>query len=106
MNLLPGWDCPHCKCFNGDVKQRLEECRACGTKRPKVSEEQSGNWLVDGVKTLFLYIDRSVTALEELAKAEKQKAQSLEKIKDELERFVDFRRDEMESKMSHSPDRG
>lgn len=28
-----GWDCPACKCFNGDLKERLQACRACGVAR-------------------------------------------------------------------------
>ena len=36
--LLPGlgWDCPSpaCGIFNGDLKERLQACRSCGTARP------------------------------------------------------------------------
>jgi len=31
--ILPGWDCPDCKCFNGEAKERLENCRYCNGKR-------------------------------------------------------------------------
>lgn len=27
--FLPGWDCPKCKCFNGEAKERRRACRAC-----------------------------------------------------------------------------
>lgn len=29
---LPGWTCP-CGCFNGEAKEPIEECRACGLRR-------------------------------------------------------------------------
>ena len=32
--LLPGWTCPKCAGFNGEAKERLVVCRACGTARP------------------------------------------------------------------------
>jgi hypothetical protein len=32
--LLPGWDCPSCRCFNGSAKEILTECRSCGWPKP------------------------------------------------------------------------
>jgi hypothetical protein len=32
-NILPGWICKSCKAFNGDAKEKLQNCRACGGKR-------------------------------------------------------------------------
>lgn len=32
--VLPGWSCPSCGGFNGEAKEILEKCRACGTSRP------------------------------------------------------------------------
>ncbi len=32
--VLPGWDCPQCRAFNGDAKEHLTACRACNTPRP------------------------------------------------------------------------
>jgi hypothetical protein len=34
-DLLPGWKCRACFAFNGDVKERLESCRACSAPRPR-----------------------------------------------------------------------
>lgn len=33
--LLPGWDCPECRAFNGDAKERLTRCRCCDAARPE-----------------------------------------------------------------------
>lgn len=27
---LPGWTCGHCGVFNGEAKERRDECRSCG----------------------------------------------------------------------------
>jgi hypothetical protein len=32
---LPGWDCLFCKSFNGEVKELLSICRACGATKPE-----------------------------------------------------------------------
>jgi hypothetical protein len=33
-NLTPGWICAACMGFNGDAKEKLSACRACGAGRP------------------------------------------------------------------------
>jgi hypothetical protein len=33
--LLPGWDCPSCRAFNGSAKEKLQTCRCCGASRPE-----------------------------------------------------------------------
>lgn len=33
-DVFPHWRCPNCQAFNGEAKERLEQCRACGTRRP------------------------------------------------------------------------
>lgn len=35
---LPGWECPSCHGFNGEEKEILSTCRACGAARPTVQE--------------------------------------------------------------------
>lgn len=32
--VLPGWHCPSCKAFNGEAKEVLIHCRACGIAKP------------------------------------------------------------------------
>ena len=32
---LPGWDCLFCKAFNGEAKETLLVCRACGATKPE-----------------------------------------------------------------------
>lgn len=34
MILAPGWKCPACDGFTGDLKQRHTQCRGCGAERP------------------------------------------------------------------------
>ncbi len=36
--VLPGWWCPWCKGFNGEEKERLTHCRACGVQGPLRSQ--------------------------------------------------------------------
>lgn len=31
---MPGWFCPKCAVFNGEVKEPLPVCRSCGGPRP------------------------------------------------------------------------
>lgn len=31
---LPSWECPKCRCFNGEAKEPLLKCRACGEPAP------------------------------------------------------------------------
>lgn len=31
---IKGWNCPACRVFNGEEKERRSECRSCGEKRP------------------------------------------------------------------------
>lgn len=33
ISVVPGWVCSECQGFNGEAKERLEQCRACGTPR-------------------------------------------------------------------------
>lgn len=34
--LLPGWDCPSCRAFNGTLKEDLKRCRCCDA--PRISQ--------------------------------------------------------------------
>jgi hypothetical protein len=34
--IFPGWTCDTCKVFNGEAKDCLEICRACGASRPQI----------------------------------------------------------------------
>lgn len=33
--LLPGWDCPSCRAFNGSAKELLTRCRCCDAAKHK-----------------------------------------------------------------------
>jgi hypothetical protein len=33
--LVPGWTCPACRAFNGDMKGKRTTCRACQGPRPE-----------------------------------------------------------------------
>lgn len=39
-HALPGWFCPVCKAFNGDVKEKLLQCRACESGRPPIAGDR------------------------------------------------------------------
>jgi hypothetical protein len=41
-NILPGWTCLACQAFNGDVKEKLQKCRACAALRPIPAPEAPG----------------------------------------------------------------
>lgn len=32
--ILPGWTCNSCDVFNGEAKEKQEECRNCAASRP------------------------------------------------------------------------
>lgn len=62
-DLIPGWQCTHCRVFNGEVKAKLRRCRACDASRgaPKV---MSPRGYLLALSTTLQFEDQDVLTVE------------------------------------------
>lgn len=59
--VLPGWDCPKCRAFNGEAKEIRLTCRACDT--PKESAIVAPRYRVRRVEAAILGPDGRVVGI-------------------------------------------
>lgn len=70
--ILPGYTCPHCQAFNGEVKEELTQCRGCAKDKPRTLVALADiqlfcNWIVTVNRTPLLTKEELTNACKELA---------------------------------------
>lgn len=52
--ILPGWICA-CRCFNGEAKELVTRCRACGDPKPDTCSRCGASYSPPGSECLFCH---------------------------------------------------